>query len=181
MLEIPFTNDMVRESHYLAQKLGAINNSITSGGGNRAGYLGELAVADYINAEHVSCDWGEDKYNRDLVLKNKNFEVKTKRRTVNPRLNYDASVADTSKHQKTDYYIHLSITFESHKDRKIYYNPLKIWVCGIISKEDYFSQSEVWGQGKVDSSNDFKTHVKMHNLPYNKLLSPTYFFKQFNQ
>jgi hypothetical protein len=180
MIEIPFTDEMVRESHHLAKKLGSIKNSITLGGGNRAGYLGELAVSDYINAEHVSCDWGEDKYNRDLVLKDKNFEVKTKRRTVDPRSNYDASVADTSKHQKTDYYIHLSITFTSHQGRKIYYNPSKIWLCGIISKEDYFAQSKIWSEGDVDDSNDFKTHVKMHNLPYDKLTSASDFFKKFN-
>ena len=177
MISIPFTKEMVKESHLLAKELGSIKNSITSGGGNRAGYLGELAVADYINAQHVSCDWGEDKYNRDLVLRDKNFEVKTKRRTVDPLLTYDASIADTSKHQNTDYYIHLSITFEYQKNRKVYYNPLKIWLCGVISKDDYFNQSDVWDQDRVDSSNDFKTHVKMHNLSYKvNLIDPLGFF-----
>jgi|TARA_B110000196_G_C20696008_1_gene453027 hypothetical protein len=181
MIEIPFTDEMVKNSYHLAQELGSIKNSITQGGGNRAGYLGELAVSEYINAEHVSCDWGEDKYNRDLLLKGKNFEVKTKRRCFDPKSDYDASVADTSTHQKTDYYIHLSITFGRHENRKVYYDPLRIWLCGIISKEQYFIKSKVWNANEVDSSNDFKTHVKMHNLSYKELIDPKGFFKEFNK
>ena len=49
-----------------AKKLGRINNSILRGGGNAAGYLGEEAVAAYIEAKITSCNKGDEKYDYDI-------------------------------------------------------------------------------------------------------------------
>ena len=53
---------MVKSAFLKASKLGSLNNSILSGSGNAAGYLGEEAVADYLGADIVS----DGEYNFDL-------------------------------------------------------------------------------------------------------------------
>ena len=93
MVEIPFTQEMVDSAKKKAKIMGSINNSILKGRGNFAGFLGEEAVASYITANIISFDEGENKYGHDLNKNGKRIEVKTKRRTVKPRLNYDVSVA----------------------------------------------------------------------------------------
>ena len=50
-----------------AEKLDQIKNSILKGGGKVAGYLGEEAVASYIDAKITSCNKGTDKYDYDIT------------------------------------------------------------------------------------------------------------------
>ena len=117
MISLPFSKDMLDRAKAKANNLGSIKNSILKGRGNLAGYLGEEALAPYIGAEIVSNNRGLDKYNHDLLMKDGNrVEVKTKRRTVKPRSNYDVSVAHTSTHQKPDIYAFISLEFE----RRVY-------------------------------------------------------------
>tara|TARA_B100001093_G_scaffold481648_1_gene512569 strand:- start:2996 stop:3556 length:561 start_codon:yes stop_codon:yes gene_type:complete len=185
MIEIPFSPTMIAEAKKKAEELGEINNSITKGGGNRAGYLGEFSIAKHIKANNVSCELGRSKYNRDLIKYKGSteidLEVKTKRRTANPKSYYDASIADTSKHQQPNYYLFLSITFQrSTKEHpRQYYNPLSVWFCGFMERDEYFKKAKLWKKGDVDNSNDFTTKVDMYNLPYSELIHPKEFFNIF--
>jgi len=45
---------MSREAIKKSKALGSIKNSITSGGGNLAGYLGEIALARHLKADNIS-------------------------------------------------------------------------------------------------------------------------------
>ena len=125
MIKIETTQEMIDNARLKAKSLGSINNSILRGAGNLAGYLGEEAVASYLGADIVSNNRGRDKYNYDLVLEDgRRMEVKTKRRSVSPRSNYDVSVAQTSKHQRPDLYGFVSLEFgrTSGRHPKKYYD-----------------------------------------------------------
>ena len=61
MIQIPFSKLMISEAQHKAKELGEINNSITKGGGNVAGYLGEASIANHIMANNVSCELGRTK------------------------------------------------------------------------------------------------------------------------
>ena len=159
IVEAPFTEKMVKSARTKAKSLGKINNSILKGKGNFAGYLGEEIVASYIQAKIISNDEGEEKYNHDLTKDGKKIEVKSKRRTVPPRDHYDASVAETSAHQKPDLYIFTSIQFEGNK-------PVKAWVCGQKDAKEYFEQATFYAKGDVDPSNGWKVSTDCHNLSY---------------
>ena len=181
MIRIPHTPEMITRARQKADALGAINNSIIRGQGNVAGYLGEEAVASYLGADIMSNDEGTQKFNHDLILLDgRRAEVKTKRRTVppcetneNPKRIHDASVADTSRHQKPDLYIFVSLHFGEviKKNRKIEgYKDLKaVWLLGQKTLEAYFKLATFWAKGTVDPTNGFKTHADMWNLPINKL------------
>tara|TARA_R110000824_G_scaffold6161_5_gene28315 strand:- start:759 stop:1334 length:576 start_codon:yes stop_codon:yes gene_type:complete len=167
IFNIPFTESMIQGAREKAKALGSINNSILRGAGNTAGYLGEEAVSAYIGAEIISCSEGNAKYNHDLYLDGKKIEIKTKRRTVVPKDFYDVSVAETSKHQRPDLYIFLSLEFDRVEGKgrnKVYYGLENIWVCGQMEADRYFDKATLWEAGRVDTSNNFKTHVNMYNL-----------------
>ena len=153
---------MVKSSLIWANMCGSLKNSITEGKGNVAGRLGELAFASYVGAEIA------DHKDFDLTLNGEKIEVKTKRRTVKPRGNYEVSVAKTSLHQKPDRYVFISIEFD-RKDGSNYYGLKNVWLCGDMSAKDYIKKSWVWKKGQMDESNKFVTLVDMHNLSIDKL------------
>ena len=83
----------------LADELGELNNSITGGQGNLAGFVGEVVVAEIIEAEH------NNTYDSDLTwFDNITIDVKTKRTTVAPKDYYECSIAAYNTKQKCDLY-----------------------------------------------------------------------------
>ena len=165
---IPHTDEMVQKAEVMASDLGALRNSITGGQGNIAGYLGECAVAQYIDATMIPND-----RDYDLIKSGRRIEIKTKRRTVPPKLDYDVSIAETSTHQKPDLYIFVSLEFggwsvssEGHRE----YHDLKhVWLLGKKDPDAYFSESSMILQGDVDGRNNFVTHRNMYNHPIRRL------------
>tara|TARA_R110002020_G_scaffold37499_5_gene113273 strand:+ start:960 stop:1553 length:594 start_codon:yes stop_codon:yes gene_type:complete len=172
VIRIEATQEMMQNSQLKASSLGWIDNSILKGGGNRAGYLGEEALASHLDADIVSNNRGRDKYNYDLVLQDgRRMEVKTKRRTVGPRPHYDVSVAQTSSHQRPDLYGFISLQFErtSGKHPKKYYGLKNIWLCGYMPAGEYWERAILWKSGQIDPTNSFKTHVDMYNMAISDL------------
>ena len=162
IVEVKFTDDMVARAKAKAKSLGSINNSIRKGKGNIVGYLGEEIVAHYMKADIISNDEGTEKYNYDLVKDGKKIEVKSKERTVPPKGYYDASVAETSRHQKTDIYVFTSIQCNGGK-------PVRAWICGQKDAKEYFEQARFYAKGDIDPSNNFEVLTDMHNMPYKDL------------
>lgn len=172
MKKIRFEKWMIKEALRKADELGCINNSITKGRGNLTGYLSEIALSEYLKCKNVSCDEGVDKYDYDLIKNGVKIDVKTKRRTVDPKDYYEVSIAETSKHQKTDFYAFTSITFREKRgtgrNRK-YFGIESIWLCGFISKNKYFRLAKHLKAGDIDESNGFTVHSNMYNLPISEL------------
>ena len=173
MIRIPYTDEMITTAFEKASMLGTLNNSITHGQGNAAGYLGEEAVAAYLGGKIVSSEDGVQKYNHDLLLYDMRCpegiraEVKTKRRTVAPQDWYDVSVAQTSLHQKPDIYIFVSLQFKTKLNFKggIKYKDLQaVWLLGQKAPEDFLEHASKWDTGDIDQSNNFVTKTPMHNL-----------------
>ena len=162
LVEVKFTDEMLARAKIKAKGLGSIKNSIRKGKGNIVGYLGEEIVAHYMKADIISNDEGTEKYNYDLVKDGKKIEVKSKERSVPPKDFYDASVAETSRHQQTDIYVFTSIECESGK-------PVKAWICGQKDAKEYFEQARFYAKGDIDSSNGWKVSTACHNVPYKDL------------
>tara|TARA_R110000824_G_scaffold264523_1_gene453368 strand:- start:9616 stop:10146 length:531 start_codon:yes stop_codon:yes gene_type:complete len=164
---------MITTAFEKASMLGVLNNSITHGQGNAAGYLGEEAVAAYLGGKIVSSEEGVQKYNHDLLLYDRRFpqglraEVKTKRRTVEPQEHYEVSVAQTSLHQKPDIYIFVSLQFKTKlnfTDGVKYKDLQAVWLLGQKTPEDFLEQASKWNTGDIDQSNNFVTKTPMYNL-----------------
>ena len=162
IVEVKFKDYIVARANAKAKSLGSINNSIRKGKGNIVGYLGEEIVAHYMKADIISNDEGTEKYNYDLVKDGKKIEVKSKERTVPPKGYYDASVAETSRHQKTDIYVFTSIQCNGGE-------PVRAWICGQKDAKEYFEQARFYAKGDIDPSNNFEVLTDMHNMPYKDL------------
>lgn len=146
---VPISKEMKVRACIRAESLGCLNNSITSGEGNYAGFIGEDAVKTYLNASYSD---GSDVFNNDLILFGKTIEVKSKRRNVSPNLYYDVSIAKTSRHQNPDIYVFTSV------------NETKVWILGWIYFEKFYSLSKFIPKGTVDKTNNFVCHTDMFNL-----------------
>lgn len=171
MIQLPFDTNMELLAIQRGHEMGGLANSITSGSANAAAFLGEMALAYHLGADIV------DTYNHDLIVrsggKKHTIEVKTKRRTVDPKPHYEVSVAKTSSHQSPDYYAFLSITFlkfDGEGRGRTYYHPQRIWLCGYYPGEKYWQDAIPMNKGQVDHSNGFRTHVAMYNLKISDLL-----------
>ena len=160
---IPWSPFMLQDAREAAESLGKINNSITGGGGNLAGYLAEYAVADWIGAKVVSSLPGVEKYGHDLMLDGMRIEVKTKRRTVAPKPDYEVSVAETSYHQRPDLYCFVSMHF-GHKKGDSYYELRGIFINGFISCERFFREGRSLKKGQVDGTNNYTVRANCTNM-----------------
>lgn len=151
---------MLKRANDRAFNIGELKNSITSGKGNLAACLGEDAVKYYLKGKYVQ---KKNRNNYDLVVQKKTIEVKTKRRTVDPKIEYEVSIAQTSCHQKPDYYVFTSVKYENEK-------PKTVCIIGYIEYNKFFEQAIFVPKNKLDKSNWFYAKANMYNLSHSKLL-----------
>jgi|TARA_Y100001963_G_scaffold19521_2_gene24707 hypothetical protein len=173
IIKLEYTQDMVERAYRRAEKLGILNGSMSSGAGNFRGYLGEEAVASYLGIRVSSCDEGDEKYHYDMVWNNQKIDVKTKARTVMPKLDYDGSIEGFNPDQKCDSYIFTCISYKNKNYQNGYENPRDehkdisaIWLCGIISKDEYFSKSTFYNEGDIDPTNGHQFRKNRYNVLY---------------
>lgn len=72
MIEVQITKDMLKRAKKRSEAMGIINNSITSGQGNIAGFLGEEVVNDLINGQI------DDQYDYDIIKGDLKIGIKIK-------------------------------------------------------------------------------------------------------
>ena len=140
MIELEVTNKILMEARGRAKKLGRLHNSITKGAGNLAGYVGQLLVAKYLEAEEP------DDYNFDVKKDGTTYEVKTKRCTSRPKPEYDCSVSDFNTKQDCDYYCFI----HALKDYS------KVWLKGMLPKHEVNKLKEFKRKGELDGKFAFK-------------------------
>ena len=92
-----------------SKNMGKLKNSITSGEGNLAGFLGEEIIKFDLGEKCTECNT----YDYDIILKNKiKIDVKTKRTTVEPLDYYECSVAEYNTKQKCHVYAFVRVDID---------------------------------------------------------------------
>ena len=139
---------------------GALRNSITKGKSNLYGYLGEIITLDYFRERGKEAQH-KNTYDYDLIVNRRRIDVKSKRTTVVPLDHYNCSVAAFNTIQNCDYYFFTRIS----EDYRTGY------LLGLISKEDFYNQSQFHRQGEIDPSSTFMWRFKAdcYNLPIGDL------------
>jgi hypothetical protein len=154
MIEFDITPEILERAERQASTYGPINESIKNGKGIIYGCIGEELFKLFVpEAEFVGCG------NYDFDYKGKKFDVKTKIRTVVPKMHYDCSVNMRTPRQLTDYYVFASVL----KDKS------KGWLLGYCNKPYFMKHSWLVGPGEKDPSNGFYAHVLMRNIFVNQL------------
>lgn len=156
MKEIDVTGGQLIRARQKAVEMGRLANSITNGAGNLAGFIGEIIVADELNAKQ------DNTYDYDLLLKDKTrIDVKTKRCNSAPLDTYDCSIAAHGTKQKCDAYVFVRVLNDFSK----------AWILGKLGKEEYFDKATFFKKGMVDPDNGFRFRADCYNVKIHMLES----------
>ena len=154
MKEVTVTGGQLIRARQKAVEMGRLANSITNGAGNLAGFIGEVVVADELNAKH------DNTYDYDLTLNNTTrVDVKTKRCNSKPLDTYDCSISAHGTKQKCDMYVFV----------RVLNNFSKGWILGKITKDDYFSKAKYHKKGDLDDDNKFRYKTNCYNVKISDL------------
>lgn len=159
-LEVTITPAMLATAQTKADEMGQLRNSIRGGRGNLAGFLGEEVVLAGFPGSRAHNTYDYDILFDDTVR----LEVKTKDRTVPPRIDYEVSVASFNTRQQADFYVFVSLVRD--KATNTY---TRGYICGLIAKADYKANSTQLRKGDIDPSNGWEVSANCHNLPIGSL------------
>lgn len=145
---------MLVEARDKAAEMGKLRNSITSGAGNIAGFIGE-AIAQQVLGGKL-----DNTYDYDLVLDNgTKIDVKTKQTSVKPLDSYDCSIANLNTKQQCDYYAFVRVK-----------NDFTVgWYLGVYEKQQYMLDAVFMKRGTIDPSNGYVVKSDCYNLKINQL------------
>jgi hypothetical protein len=154
MIEIVITADMLINARDKAASLGKLYNSITSGAGNIAGFIGEDI------AHQVLGGMLQNTYDYDLVLANgTTVDVKTKQTSVKPLESYECSVANLNIKQACDAYCFVRVK-----------NDFTVgWYLGVYDKLAYLNDSVFMKKGTIDPTNNYVVKSDCYNLKISQL------------
>jgi hypothetical protein len=156
MIQFDVTKDIIDIAKSKSIEMGKLNNSITMGDGNLAGFIGEEIVNNFINGRI------ENTYDYDIICQGKTYDVKTKRCTSPPKTFYDCSVAAFNIKQKCDKYVFVRVQYKNEK-----YGPA--WILGCKDKKAYFENARKLKKGQIDTSNNFIVKADCYNMTIDQL------------
>lgn len=154
MIEIIVSDETLLEARKQAVEMGNLNNSITKGQGNVAGFVGELVTVELLN--------GTQKNTRDydiILVNEETVDVKTKRTSVRPLPHYDCSVAKLSGHQQCDHLAFVRVK----NDYSV------AWFLGMIPRLQYYEIARYMNKGDVDPDNGYVVKSSCYNLSIDEL------------
>jgi hypothetical protein len=147
-------NAFHRDAKEDAKRMGSLHGSIEDGDGNVAGFLGERAFVDFFGGER------HNTYDYDILYDGWKVDVKTKRRTVDPKGYYEASIADYNTEQDCDMYYFVSINTEDKS----------VWLCGFMPPSRFYDEATFHEEGDFDPDNGFHYKADCWNLAYKEML-----------
>lgn len=160
MVVITLTDDEMLRAKGLANDLGKINNSISRGNGNLAGFCGEIATARHLSSVGFEVDH-TNTYEYDLIANGIKVDVKSKNCTSPPKPFYECSVANYNTKQKCDRYVFTRV------------NNNIVYLLGWISKDKFYRDAVFHKKGELDSNfvkgKQFKFHADCWNISISDL------------
>ena len=168
MVEIPLEG-LHEPAQARADKVPALRRSMRGGQGNEVGAMGELVAMRYLDLIGIGYR-DEGQVNHDLWTAYGTVDVKTKERSVAPRMNYDCTVPDYNGDvQQPDMYLFVSLLSDGSAGCGRF---LRGWVLGTISREKFYEDATLWRPGTVDLSNQWSATIVCRNVPVSALRPP---------
>ena len=157
MIKCRISDSTLAKARLRASKLPLLRNSIRKGKGSVVAYIGE-EVAKAILKGII-----EDTYDYDIIYNRTKVDVKTKERTVAPKLNYNCTVADFNTGQNCDEYAFVSVLS----------NLKYAWYLGKIDKKQFYEKATFYKEGQVDPDSPpnkiFKFRADCYNIATSEL------------
>jgi len=140
----------------------ALKGSITKGGSNIYGALGEIIIHDIYEENGLSVDFNST-YDYDLIIDGYKVDVKSKKYTSKfiPKSNWNLNISNYNTTQKCDFYFFLGVS-DDMKSACLY---------GYINPKDFYSEAIFNKKGDIDPNGDGKWRFKddCYNLKISKL------------
>jgi hypothetical protein len=154
MVRINIEKEWIENAKKKAKEMGILNHSILKGQGNITGFIGEFMVEKFLKGKI------DNTYDYDIVKNGIKIDVKSKKCTSIPKPDYDCSVPAYNTKQKCDMYVFVRImnTFDVG------------WICGVISKREFFQKAKLWKKGQTDESNMMTFKEDSYNLKIKDLI-----------
>lgn len=150
--------DLLTKANDWADELGNLPGSIEDGDANTAGRYGELIFQEVFGGRIA------DHYEYDVVYNGLEIDVKTKRRTVKAKPEYEASIADWNPDQDADLYYFMSVRTGAVE------SPYRhVDLLGYIRPSEYHQKATFHEKGDEDPDNGFTFSADCYNLPYHEL------------
>ena len=148
------SKELIEKAEAKSEEMGKLNNSITKGDGNIAGFIGEFMVAEETGS--TVCNT----YDYDLISKkNWRIDVKTKRTNFPPKPYYECSIAAYNIKQDCDFYVFTRVK-----------NDLSVgWILGYYAKMKYFKDAVFHREGDIDNDNKFVFKADCYNMKISSL------------
>lgn len=162
IIKIPVHQWMKDAALEREEAMGVLKNSIEDGKGNYWGFLGEYAVNDLLNGEII------DTYDFDIMYKDLRIDVKTKKTTVVPQMDYEASVANFNTTQECDVYAFA----------RAYYSSREVYLCGFMKKHEFYEKARFLKEGEVDGSNNYVVKADCYNMYHYDMIMPDLVLKR---
>ncbi|MDB4461434.1 hypothetical protein N9043_00640 [bacterium] len=135
----------------------SLKGSITEGGSNIYGALGEIMIYDWSKLKTEDVDFNST-YDYDMIIKGRRVDIKTKKTTVVPKPFYLCSISAFNSKQDCDHYIFTRID-----------ESLKVgYILGYISKKRFFKDAAFKKKGELDI-NGWTFKDDCYNIEVSKL------------
>jgi len=156
MIEVEVSKNMIEEAKQrnesFKDKYGNIGTHRLDKSKQRiTGYLAEAAIRNVYGIEYSDDDSVDFKHN------NKTIDSKAQGCNSTPKPYYAATLYEEQKKRDVDFYIFSRVK----NDWK------KVWICGFISKEDFFKKSKLIPAGT--KNNNFTYDQSRFEISYNNL------------
>lgn len=159
MITLPITAEQVERASEL-YPFDALENSITKGGSQIYGAMGEVVFGDFYSDRYER----KDTYDYDFwnPRNGTTVDVKTKRTTAVPRGNWNCSVAAFNTRQACDYYFFVRVMEDLST----------AFLLGYLGKEEFYEMADFRKKGEPDPlKKGWKFTADCYNIPISKLHS----------
>jgi hypothetical protein len=150
---------------------------------NQVGFLGEIVIENFLEESGVAFKDDRDATTHDYIINKKyKLDVKTKDRTVLPRIHYENSVPlYNHEHQRPDYYYFVSLL----RDREYQNNDIRrfreAFIVGGIDLQTLEKVGKQWNAGETDHSNGTTFWTACINVRMDQLISNEDMLAIFNR
>ena len=138
--------------------------------GFQTGRIGELVVMDYLKTHGVAF---EQVYStaHDIVVRGKRWEIKTKERSVPPRVDFSCTIPDyNADHQDADVYCFVSLVSSDRRSGNLM-RFSDSYILGAIERDYFHEICTTHDPDDEAEENGWTPTVRCHNVPVSALTS----------
>lgn len=138
---------------------------------NQVGFLGEVVVERWFERHRIDFEDHRHSTKRDYLLAGSySVDVKTKDRTVRPRISYDNSISMYNhSHQRPQFYLFVSLVRDKAFEKDDIRRFREACIVGGIAISSLDRVGMKRGEGEVDPSNNMEFCMDCINVPMGDL------------